>query len=107
MQPRKTLFSIDVTEFGINTSVREEQPLNAPAFISVTVSGIFIDSRAEQLLKQPVSMTETDDRRTVIKLGLYAKAYLHFTALIPTERAERLLRTHLSNSTKSCLGNKG
>lgn len=76
VQPRKTLSSIDVTEFGINTSVREEQPLNAPAFISVTVSGIFIDSRAEQPLKQPVSMTETGDRRTVIRLGLYAKAYL-------------------------------
>ena len=44
----KALFPMLVTEFGISTDVKEEQPRKAPSSILVTEFGISTDVKEEQ-----------------------------------------------------------
>ena len=48
-QPKKTLDSIEVTEFGILIEVRFEQPAKAEEPINVTVSGMVTSVSPQQL----------------------------------------------------------
>lgn len=49
MQLPKARYPIEVTELGIITEVRPEQPINAPSPIEVTDLGIVTDVRPVQL----------------------------------------------------------